>query len=205
MYKKFFKRPLDLLAGTILFVILLPFLLIIGMILFLCTGHLLFLQERVGYRGRTFRVVKFCTMTNAKDSDGNLLPDEERVTKFGTFLRNYSLDELPQLINIIKGDMSLVGPRPFMERYEADCTEQQLRRHEVRPGVTGLAQIRGRNAVSYEHRFMYDVWYVDHCTFQVDFRILWATGLMILGVSGKNNMVDYNPAIEARYRTGEGE
>ncbi len=199
MYKKYFKRPFDLLVSIPMFVVLLPFLLVIGVVLWIRNGQVIFTQERVGLQGRKFRIVKFCTMTNDKDGQGHLLPDEKRVTRFGNFLRKYSLDELPQLVNIINGDMSLMGPRPFIESQEEGCTGQQLRRHEVRPGVTGLAQVCGRNAVSFKNRFRYDVWYVDNCSLSVDIRILYLTVRMVILRMDKEKNVIYDPAIAEKF------
>lgn len=202
MYRHFFKRVIDLAVSIPMFLVLLPFLLIIAFVLCIRNKQVMFLQERIGRGCRKFKVIKFCTMTNDTDADGNLLPDKERITAFGEFLRKFSLDELPQLLNIIKGDMSLIGPRPFMERYIANCNDQQLRRHEVRPGVTGLAQVCGRNSVSYEHRFKYDVWYVDNYSFRVDIMILFLTAKMVLGLDKDNNSIEYDPMLEEKWLNG---
>ncbi len=199
MYRRYFKRPLDLVVSIPLFAALLPFLIVIGFVLWIRNGQVIFTQERVGRGGRRFRIIKFCTMTNDRDARGELLPDEQRVTRFGDFLRKFSLDELPQLVNIIKGDMSLVGPRPFIESQEEDCTAHQLRRHEVRPGVTGLAQVCGRNAVSFKNRFRYDVWYVDNCSFSVDMRILYLTVRMVILRMDKEKNVIYDPTIAENF------
>ena len=135
----------------------------------------LFRQDRPGLRGRRFRLLKFRTMSEARDAGGNLLPDADRVTRFGRFLRSLSLDELPELINVLKGDMSLVGPRPLLVQYLDLYTPEQARRHELRPGITGWAQVNGRNALTWEEKFELDVWYVDHCSFGLDAGILWTT------------------------------
>lgn len=134
-----------------------------------------FMQERPGRGGRIFRVVKFKTMTDTRDAAGNLLPDAQRLTKVGKFVRSTSLDELPQLVNVLRGDMSLVGPRPLLPRYLPLYSQEQARRHEVRPGITGWAQCHGRNAISWQERFRLDVWYVDHLTFLTDCRVIWTT------------------------------
>jgi lipopolysaccharide/colanic/teichoic acid biosynthesis glycosyltransferase len=134
-----------------------------------------FRQQRPGLHGKPFRMVKFRTMTDARDAQGNLLPDAERLTRFGKFLRSSGLDELPELWNVVKGDMSLVGPRPLLMQYLDRYTPEQARRHEVRPGVTGWAQVNGRNAISWEQKFAYDLWYVDNLSFWLDLKILWLT------------------------------
>lgn len=196
-YRRYGKRLFDIAVGTIMFIVLLPLLLVSALVLWIACGQVMFLQERVGYGCKKFRVIKFCTMTNERGPDGALLPDAERVTRVGDFMRKWSIDELPQLINIIKGDMSLVGPRPFMECYVANCTKRELRRHWVKPGVTGLAQVAGRNAVSYRNRFRYDVWYVENYSWKVDWMIMIHTLRMILGLDKDRNAVGYDPLIEA--------
>ncbi len=143
-----------------------------------------FRQQRPGLHGKPFTMVKFRTMTDGRDAAGNLLPDAERLTNFGRFLRSSSLDELPELWNVVKGDMSLVGPRPLLMRYLDRYTPEQTRRHEVRPGVTGWAQVNGRNAISWEDKFAYDVWYVDNLSFWLDLRILWLTVRKVLRREG---------------------
>lgn len=200
MYRKFFKRAIDLVVSVVLFLILLPVMIITGVALWFSVGHIMFLQERVGYGCRKFRVIKLCTMKNTRDESGALLPDAERATRVGDFVRKWSLDELPQLLNIIRGDMSLVGPRPFMECYVANCTKRELRRHWVKPGVTGLAQVAGRNAVSYRNRFRYDVWYVDNYSFRVDMMILLYTARMVLGLDKNRNATGYDPTVEGNLR-----
>lgn len=135
----------------------------------------MFLQERPGKEGKIFKVIKFKTMTDERDGQGNLLPDEKRLTKVGKFVRSTSLDELPQLINVLKGDMALIGPRPLLPQYLLLYNEEQARRHEVRPGITGWAQVNGRNAISWAKKFELDVWYVDHCSFMLDLRIVFLT------------------------------
>jgi len=157
-------------------VLLSPLLLLLAVWIRLTMGSpVLFRQTRPGLHGRPFTMYKFRTMTDARDSQGNLLPDEQRLTKFGRFLRSTSLDELPELINVLKGEMSLVGPRPLLMKYLDRYTPEQLRRHEVRPGVTGWAQVNGRNAISWEEKFKLDVWYVDNWNLWLDIKILFLT------------------------------
>ena len=139
-----------------------------------------FLQERPGKNGKIFKVIKFKTMTDERDADGNLLPDEKRITKIGQLIRSTSIDELPQLINVLKGDMSLIGPRPLLVQYLPLYSKEQARRHEVRPGITGWAQCHGRNAISWTEKFKLDVWYVDHCSFMVDMKVIGITLLKVI-------------------------
>lgn len=170
------KRLFDIGLTTLTLILLLPVLLIISLLVSIKLGvPILFRQQRPGLRGKSFTLYKFRTMTDARDTDGNLLPDAERLTKFGHFLRRSSLDELPELINVLKGDMSLVGPRPLLMHYLELYTPEQARRHEVRPGITGWAQINGRNAVSWEEKFRLDVWYVDNVSLWLDLKILFLT------------------------------
>ncbi len=172
----FFKRFLDLLGSFILLVILLPVLLVIFLLVWLFLGWpVIFSQERPGLHSRLFRLYKFRTMRDLRDEQGNLLPDEQRLTRFGRFLRSSSLDELPEFFNVLKGEMSLVGPRPLLVQYLERYTPEQARRHEVLPGITGWAQVNGRNALSWEEKFALDVWYVDHRSFWLDIRILFMT------------------------------
>ena len=192
---------MDLATGTVLLALLSPVMLLTALACLIgFRGRVMFIQERLGLGYKKFRVYKFKTMSDACDAEGCLLPDEQRVNGLGKLLRRLSLDELPQLINVVKGDMSLVGPRPFMERYVVDCTEQQLRRYEVRPGITGLAQVCGRNAISYDKRFRYDTWYVHHCSFLLDLRILYMTAQLMLGLGKRNSSITYDPLIEEKYR-----
>lgn len=185
MYKSFFKRFLDLLLSLIGFMMLSPFFIFITVFLFIANeGKPFFFQRRPGLNNRIFKVIKFKTMNDKKDKDGNLLSDAERLTAIGTFVRNTSLDEIPQLINVIKGDMSLVGPRPLLEEYLPLYDKVQLRRHEVRPGITGWAQVNGRNAISWQEKFELDVWYVDHISFTLDFTIIFLTILKVFKSEG---------------------
>jgi sugar transferase EpsL len=170
------KRFLDLSILLILLPVWLPSILMLGILVRLGMGTpVLFCQTRIGKRRRPFKLYKFRTMTSARDSEGNLLPDSERLTEFGRWLRSTSLDELPELFNVIKGDMSLVGPRPLLIQYLDRYTPEQARRHEVLPGVTGLAQVCGRNEISWKRRLRLDVWYVDHLSLQLDLKILRLT------------------------------
>jgi sugar transferase EpsL len=183
----FLKRLFDLSATGFGLVILLPVIGILAMLVFVFHGApILFTQERPGRGGKQFRMLKFRSMTSARDDLGMLLPDAQRLTPFGQFLRSSSLDELPGLWNVLCGDMSLVGPRPLLVEYLDRYTTVQARRHEVRPGITGWAQVNGRNAISWEQKFEFDVWYVDHQTFLLDLRILWMTAMKVLKRDGIN-------------------
>lgn len=176
MYKKFFKRLLDVIASLILLVILSPFIVIITILLFIVNhGKPFFLQKRPGKDEKIFTIIKFKTMNDKKDTNGEYLPDMERITKVGGFVRNASLDELLQLINVLIGDMSFVGPRPLLISYLPLYNKEQSRRHLVKPGITGWAQINGRNSISWEEKFELDVWYVDHISFRTDMEILMKT------------------------------
>ena len=177
MYKHFFKRLLDFWISLIALIIISPILLLVTIWLHFANkgAGALFFQERPGKDGKIFKVIKFKTMTDERDAEGNLLPDEVRLTKVGRFVRSTSIDELPQLINVLKGDMSLIGPRPLLVDFLPLYSPFQARRHEVRPGITGWAQVNGRNTVKYSKKFVYDVWYVDHLSFSLDFQILYKT------------------------------
>lgn len=176
MYKKYLKRFLDFVAAFCGLVLLSPIFIIVMVGLFFANGgQPFFFQTRPGKNEKVFRIVKFKTMNDRRDAQGNLLPDAERLTKVGSFVRKTSLDEIPQLINVLKGDMSLVGPRPLLVQYLPLYNEKQKRRHEVRPGITGWAQVNGRNAISWQQKFDYDVWYVDHVSLMLDIKILFLT------------------------------
>ncbi len=192
-YEKIIKRPLDFFLSLIALIVLTPLMIVLTIVgAIAMKGNPFFTQLRPGKIGKDgkekiFKLIKFRTMSNAKDSEGNLLPDEIRLNKYGKFLRSTSLDELPELINIIKGDMSIVGPRPLLTKYLSRYNSHQARRHEVRPGFTGLAQVHGRNAISWEEKFDWDVKYVDHISFIGDLKILFETVKIVLkreGISG---------------------
>lgn len=190
-YEKNIKRPQDLLCASLALIVLFPVMLIIALLVKKKLGSpVLFTQVRPGLNGKTFKLYKFRTMTDDRDENGNLLPDEDRLPQFGQKLRSTSLDELPELINIWKGNMSIVGPRPLLVRYLARYNEYQSRRHEVRPGFTGLAQVHGRNAISWDEKFNWDVKYVDHITFLGDWKIIFKTVATVLrreGISAVND------------------
>ncbi|MFZ1235843.1 MAG: sugar transferase [Prevotella sp.] len=181
MYKLFFKRFLDISLSLIGLVIISPVFLLVWVWLSIANkgAGAFFTQLRPGKGGRIFKVIKFKTMTDERDQSGQLLPDEKRLTPVGRFVRSTSIDELPQLINVLKGDMSLIGPRPLLPQYLPLYSPEQARRHEVRPGITGWAQINGRNAISWEEKFKLDVWYVDNVSLLVDIRILFLTILKV--------------------------
>ena len=186
MYKHFFKRVMDFSIALIVLAIIWPILLVITVWLHFANkgAGAFFLQERPGKDGKIFKVIKFKSMTDERDADGNLLPDAQRLTKVGRFVRSTSIDELPQLINVLKGDMALIGPRPLLTEYLPLYTKEQARRHEVRPGITGWAQVHGRNAISWSEKFKLDVWYVYHCSFLVDAKILFITIKKVLEKEG---------------------
>lgn len=184
-YEKYVKRTVDFLLSLVSIIILSPVLLILAVVVRIKMGSpIVFSQSRPGINGKIFKMYKFRTMTNEKDKNGNLLPDEMRLNKFGSFLRSTSLDELPELFNILKGDMAIVGPRPLLVEYLPLYTEKQARRHEVRPGMTGYAQVNGRNELSWERKFELDVEYVDNVTFANDLRIIFKTFKMVLKREG---------------------
>ncbi len=175
-YTKYGKRILDLIVGSILLLVALPVSLVVAIAVLLVLGRpVFFVQKRPGRFGRVFRLVKFRSMKDARTANRELLPDEERLGRFGRLLRRSSLDELPELLNVLKGDMSLVGPRPLLVQYLERYTPEQARRHEVRPGLTGWAEVNGRNALSWEDRFRLDVWYIEHLNFGLDLRRLART------------------------------
>ena len=177
MYKHFFKRFLDFWISLIALICISPILLVVTIWLHFANrgAGAFFTQERPGKDGRIFKVIKYKTMTDERDEDGNLLPDEVRLTKVGKFVRSTSIDELPQLINVLKGDMALIGPRPLLVQYLPLYSPEQARRHEVRPGISGWAQCHGRNAISWTEKFILDVWYVDHVSLMTDLKVIFIT------------------------------
>lgn len=189
MYKSFFKRLIDFYA--VLFVLTFVWSILLVVIIWLHFANkgtgVFFLQNRPGKNGKIFKVIKFKTMTDEHDENNNLLPDEKRLTKIGKFIRSTSIDELPQLINVLKGDMSITGPRPLLPEYLPLYSKEQARRHEVRPGITGWAQVNGRNAISWQKKFELDVWYVDHVSFLLDLKIIWLTVKKVLKREGINS------------------
>lgn len=189
VYRDIFKRVIDIAAaGGVLLVLSLPLAAVVAWLHFANRGAgAFFTQERPGKNGKIFKVVKFKTMTDQRDADGNLLPDGERLTKVGRFVRSTSIDELPQLWNVLKGDMSLIGPRPLLVQYLPLYSPEQARRHEVRPGITGWAQCHGRNTISWQKKFELDVWYVDHISFATDCRVIFTTLKKVLGRADINS------------------
>lgn len=209
MYKHFFKRVIDFIISLIALICISPILLVIAIWLHFANkkGSLtsnsspkgegnwlmrwlqpvIFTQERPGKNAKIFKVIKFKTMTDERDAEGNLLSDEQRLTKVGKFVRSTSIDELPQLINVLKGDMALIGPRPLLVQYLPLYSKEQARRHEVRPGISGWAQCHGRNAISWTEKFKLDVWYVDHCTLWTDVKVIWITVMKVLKRADINN------------------
>ena len=186
MYK-FFKRLIDIICSLIGLILFFPILLVVALLIRINLGSpVFFTQTRLGKYGKEFKMIKFRTMKDSLDKFGQLLPDEQRLTKFGKILRSTSLDELPELINVLKGDMTLVGPRPLLVEYKELYSERQFRRHEVSPGITGWAQINGRNAISWNERFELDVWYVDNISFLLDMKILVMTILKVIKRDGIN-------------------
>ena len=175
------KRFFDILLAIILIILFSPFYIIVAVLILVKMGRpILFRQKRPGYKEKIFGIYKFRTMTNEKDEEGNLLPDNQRLVGIGKFIRSTSLDELPQLFNVLNGDMSFVGPRPLLIEYLPLYNERQKKRHNVKPGITGWAQVNGRNAISWEQKFEYDVWYVEHQSFWLDIKILWMTFLKVV-------------------------
>lgn len=199
MYKHFFKRVIDFTIALIALLTIWPILLVIYVWLTIANkgAGAFFFQERPGRHGKIFKVIKFKTMTDERDANGELLPDAQRLTKVGRFVRSTSIDELPQFINVLKGDMSLIGPRPLLVQYLPLYSKEQARRHEVRPGISGWAQCHGRNAISWTEKFKLDVWYVDHCTFRTDLKVVFITIKKVLGredintTTGQSATMDY--------------
>lgn len=186
MYKTHIKRMLDLIIALLLLIVLAPIIVLIGLLLRLIQGSAFFTQKRPGLKEQIFTLYKFKTMSDERDENGVLLADEFRLKPFGKLIRSLSLDELPQLFNVLKGDMSLVGPRPLLIKYLPLYNETQKHRHDVRPGITGWAQVNGRNDISWAQKFEYDVYYVKHCSFLFDIKILWLTFIKVLKRSGIN-------------------
>jgi lipopolysaccharide/colanic/teichoic acid biosynthesis glycosyltransferase len=189
MYRHFFKRLFDFVIALIGFIIISPLFLLLWIWLSIANkgAGAFFFQERPGKHERIFKVIKFKTMTDERDAKGNLLPDAVRLTRIGKFVRSTSLDEIPQLLNVIKGDMALIGPRPLLVQYLPLYNETQRRRHEVRPGITGWAQVNGRNAISWQEKFAYDVWYVDHLSLSLDIKIFLKTVEKVFNREGINS------------------
>lgn len=185
MYKHFFKRFFDFWIALIALICISPIFLIVTVWLYFAnkgTG-VFFQQERPGLNNKIFKIIKFKSMNDDRDAEGNLLPNDQRITKIGNFIRKTSLDELPQLFNVLKGDMAIIGPRPLMPRYLKLYSKEQIRRHEVRPGITGWAQVNGRNNITWTKKFELDVWYVDHISLYLDIKILWMTFIKVLNRS----------------------
>ena len=199
MYKNFLKRVFDFIIVLCVLLLIWPFLLIVTILLLIFNegAGAFFLQERPGYKGKPFKIIKFKTMNEKKGPDGKLLPDVQRITKFGSFVRKMSIDELPQLINVLKGDMAIIGPRPLLMQYLPLYSKEQARRHDVRPGITGWAQCHGRNNLSWTKKFELDVWYVDHVSFKTDVEIVWTTAMKVL----KHADIDNETVEEKKYTT----
>lgn len=186
MYNRYFKRILDFLISLTALMIIWPILLLVTILLTICNkgAGAFFFQERPGLNGKIFKIIKFKTMTDERDAEGKLLPDEMRLTKVGKFVRSTSIDELPQLWNVLVGDMALIGPRPLLVQYLPLYSKEQARRHEVRPGITGWAQCHGRNAITWTKKFEYDVWYVDHCSLSTDILVIYYSILTVVKREG---------------------
>ncbi len=197
MYKSFIKRILDFLISLLAIITISPILIVVTVWLHYANkgAGAFFFQERPGKDGKIFKVVKFKTMSDERDKDGKLLPDAQRLTKVGKFVRSTSIDELPQLFNVLKGDMSLIGPRPLLVKYLPLYSTEQARRHEVRPGISGWAQCHGRNAISWNEKFKLDVWYVEHCSFWIDLKVIFITIKKVLCRSDINS--DTSATMEA--------
>ena len=199
MYKHFFKRVIDFTIALIALLTIWPILLVIYVWLTIANkgAGAFFFQERPGRHGKISKVIKFKTMTDERDANGELLPDAQRLTKVGRFVRSTSIDELPQFINVLKGDMSLIGPRPLLVQYLPLYSKEQARRHEVRPGISGWAQCHGRNAITWTEKFKLDVWYVDHCTFRTDLKVVFITIKKVLGREDINTTSGESATMEA--------
>ncbi len=200
IYRDFIKPLFDRLLALILILVFLPIMIIVALLIYLWDGRpIIFTQPRPGLNGKIFNIFKFRTMTNEKDEDGNLLSDEKRLKGIGKFIRSTSLDELPQLLNVLKGDMSFIGPRPLLVEYLPLYNKRQKKRHDVKPGITGWAQVNGRNAISWEEKFEYDVWYVENQSFWLDFKILWLTFLKVV----KRDGISSNTSVTMEKFTGD--
>ena len=199
MYERYIKRIIDFIIVFCVLLVIWPFLLVIIVLLLVFNegAGAFFTQERPGYKGKIFKIIKFKTMNERRGADGNLLPDVQRITKFGRIVRKLSLDELPQLFNVLKGDMAIIGPRPLLTQYLSLYSKEQLRRHDVRPGITGWAQCNGRNNISWTKKFELDVWYVDHLSFKLDCRIVLITIMKVL----KRADIDNETISEKHYTT----
>ena len=199
MYKNCLKRFLDFFIVLCVLLLIWPFLLIVTILLLIFNegAGAFFLQERPGYKGKPFKIIKFKTMNEKQGPDGRLLPDVQRITRFGSFVRNMSIDELPQLINVLKGDMAIIGPRPLLMQYLPLYSKEQARRHDVHPGITGWAQCHGRNNLSWTKKFELDVWYVDHVSFLIDCEVIWTTIMKVL----KHADIDNENVEEKKYTT----
>ena len=199
MYRHFFKRFIDFWIALVVLICISPILIVVTVWLHFANkgAGAFFLQERPGRDAKIFRVIKFKTMTDERGSNGELLPDAQRLTKVGKFVRSTSIDELPQLINVLKGDMALIGPRPLLVKYLPLYSAEQMRRHEVRPGISGWAQCHGRNNISWTEKFKLDVWYVDHCTLLTDIKVIWITIMKVVKRADINNESGESATIEA--------
>lgn len=187
IYNKIIKRGLDLFVAIILLILTSPITLVVGILIYLQNKqNVFFTQSRPGLNQKSFKIYKFKTMTDQKDEHGDLLPDNQRITKLGKLVRKLSIDELPQLFNVLKGEMSLIGPRPLLHAYIPLYSPDQLRRHTVRPGISGWAQVNGRNAISWTKKFELDLYYVDHISFSLDLKIVWLTVIKVLRSDGVN-------------------
>ena len=189
MYERCIKRGLDFAIVLAVLLVIWPFLLIVTILLLIFNdgAGAFFTQERPGYKGKIFKIIKFKTMNEKRGPDGKLLPDVQRITRFGAIVRNLSIDELPQLLNVLKGDMAIIGPRPLLVQYLPLYSKEQMRRHDVRPGITGWAQCHGRNNLSWTKKFELDVWYVDHVSFKRDCEVIWTTIKKVLTRADINN------------------
>lgn len=189
MYERYIKRGLDFAIVLAVLLVIWPFLLIVTILLLIFNdgAGAFFTQERPGYKGKIFKIIKFKTMNEKRGPDGKLLPDVQRITRFGAIVRNLSIDELPQLLNVLKGDMAIIGPRPLLVQYLPLYSKEQMRRHDVRPGITGWAQCHGRNNLSWTKKFELDVWYVDHVSFKTDCEVIWTTIKKVLTRADINN------------------